>query len=482
MYLKTLRLKNIKCFAELEIDFSKGDNVRLWTTLFGRNGVGKSTLLQAMGAVLAGPSAVRELLPVPEGWVRKGAKYGEIYAEVLWTEKDATKQGQKRKNKPYVMQYLVGGGDPANLPDSLDEKPSVVELVPWSGSSDPKWKSDSKRKEALTKDRKLLAQTAYTDGQGWMACGYGPFRRLSGGSEASNSIVAGERRAAHFVTLFKEDAALTNATKWLTDLHNTAREGDEVNARILETVKKTFVEKLFPEQTELIVTAKSALLQRGGKTEILFQDLSDGYRSMLALTVDLLRWLVKAFPNDANPLQCPGVVLIDELDTHLHPSWQRTIGFWLREKFPKIQFIIATHSPFIAQVSDAEPEAAATESDLNSTDDPGNIHLSETDDGVKARPSHEQARLLSPEQILLSELFEMESVMSPPLDDKIRQFQQLHAKKKGGGLNGAEQSQYDQLSLVMEQLPLSSRSDDRAIERALHEKVDRHGDVISSLK
>ena len=93
------------------------------------------------------------------GWVRKGANYGEIYAEILWSEGDPTKQGQKRKSKPYVMQYLVGGGDPSKLPEALEEKPSVVEFVPWSGGADPK------RKEAITKDRKLLQQTAYTEGQ-----------------------------------------------------------------------------------------------------------------------------------------------------------------------------------------------------------------------------------------------------------------------------------------------------------------------------
>src|SRR2546426_2621656 len=99
MYLKKIRLNNIKCFGDLEIDFSKDNSVRLWTTLFGKNGLGKSTLLQAIGTVLAGPSAVRELIPVAEGWVRKGADYGEIYAEILWNEGDAAKQGAKRKNK-----------------------------------------------------------------------------------------------------------------------------------------------------------------------------------------------------------------------------------------------------------------------------------------------------------------------------------------------------------------------------------------------
>lgn len=63
------------------------------------------------------------------------------------------------------------------------------------------------------------------------------------------------------------------------------------------------------------MTAKSAFLKRTGSTEILFQNLSDGYRSMLALSIDLLHWLTDAFPDAADPLQCPGVALIGELAT-----------------------------------------------------------------------------------------------------------------------------------------------------------------------
>jgi predicted ATP-dependent endonuclease of OLD family len=76
MYLKRITLRNIKCFTDLTIDFTLGTGVRLWTALLGQNGLGKSTLLQAIGVTLAGPAAVRELLPVAEGWVRRGEPYG----------------------------------------------------------------------------------------------------------------------------------------------------------------------------------------------------------------------------------------------------------------------------------------------------------------------------------------------------------------------------------------------------------------------
>ncbi len=88
------------------------------------------------------------------------------------------------------------------------------------------------------------------------------------------------------------------------------------------------------------------------------EDLSDGYRSVLSMTFELIRQLAKVYggknifdPNDKTKVIAPGVVLIDEIDAHLHPTWQRKIGIWFRTHFPKIQFIVSTHSPLICQAA-----------------------------------------------------------------------------------------------------------------------------------
>jgi predicted ATP-binding protein involved in virulence len=77
--------------------------------------------------------------------------------------------------------------------------------------------------------------------------------------------------------------------------------------------------------------------------------LSDGERSFLALVCDLGRRLALANPVLDNPFHGAGVVLIDELELHLHPKWQREVSDKLRTTFPNIQFIATTHSPFIIQ-------------------------------------------------------------------------------------------------------------------------------------
>lgn len=91
------------------------------------------------------------------------------------------------------------------------------------------------------------------------------------------------------------------------------------------------------------------LIVNKGNVSLDLGQLSDGERSFLAMITDLSRRLVLANPRLQNPLGGEGVVLIDELELHLHPKWQREVVGKLRQTFPKIQFICTTHSPFIIQ-------------------------------------------------------------------------------------------------------------------------------------
>ena len=91
--------------------------------------------------------------------------------------------------------------------------------------------------------------------------------------------------------------------------------------------------------------------------------LSDGERSFIALVSDLGRRLALANPLLENPLNGAGVVLIDELELHLHPKWQLEVVEKLRAAFPNIQFIVTTHSPFILQTA-REGEVIKLDGDL----------------------------------------------------------------------------------------------------------------------
>jgi predicted ATP-binding protein involved in virulence len=113
----------------------------------------------------------------------------------------------------------------------------------------------------------------------------------------------------------------------------------------------------FTQFTDLRIRRKPSLRMtvKKNKTELNVLQLSDGEKCLLALVGDLARRLSLLNTDKENPLDGEGVVLIDEIDLHLHPKWQRSVVMSLERTFPNCQFIITTHSPQV--VGELPPEA-----------------------------------------------------------------------------------------------------------------------------
>ena len=115
----------------------------------------------------------------------------------------------------------------------------------------------------------------------------------------------------------------------------------------LEAVRKA-MESVFPEYGGMRVSRRPlALLMKKGNELFKISQLSDGEKCYITLVCDIARRLAMANPV-GNPLDGEGVVLIDEIDLHLHPKWQQTVVSRLVETFPNCQFFITTHSPIVA--------------------------------------------------------------------------------------------------------------------------------------
>jgi predicted ATP-binding protein involved in virulence len=123
-----------------------------------------------------------------------------------------------------------------------------------------------------------------------------------------------------------------------------------------------------------------------------------------------------------------GVVLIDEIDAHLHPLWQREIGFWLKRHFPKVQFLVTSHSPIILQAAD--PNGLFVLPEPGSEDQPRRLSAEEYQKIVASRP----------DTILRSPAFGLENTRSEPIVEKRAQYSKLRAKKRAGAkLTSAEE-------------------------------------------
>ncbi|MBD5293250.1 MAG: AAA family ATPase [Bacteroides sp.] len=126
----------------------------------------------------------------------------------------------------------------------------------------------------------------------------------------------------------------------------TVREGRQINHSGLNAFRRA-LERFMPDYNNIRIERHplSMKLEKKGQT-INAEQLSDGEKIYLALIGDLCHRLSLANPN-GDPLQGDGIVLIDEIDLHLHPQWQSEIVNTLTKTFPNIQFIITTHSPHV---------------------------------------------------------------------------------------------------------------------------------------
>ena len=115
------------------------------------------------------------------------------------------------------------------------------------------------------------------------------------------------------------------------------------------TAVRTAIHQFMPQMDNLRVHRKPRLymaIDKNGETLNVAQ-LSQGEKSLMALVGDIARRLAMLNPALDNPLTGDGIVLIDEVDLHLHPSWQRSLCDKLIETFPNCQFVLTTHSPLV---------------------------------------------------------------------------------------------------------------------------------------
>lgn len=114
---------------------------------------------------------------------------------------------------------------------------------------------------------------------------------------------------------------------------------------------RSAIERMIPGYKNLRIRfnpSRMIITNRLGE-DLRIEQLSGGYKAIISMVSDIAKRLSLANPKSENPLEEEAIILIDELDLHLHPKWQKTISSDLKRVFPNCQFIVTTHSPFIIQ-------------------------------------------------------------------------------------------------------------------------------------
>ncbi len=338
MWVEELNIENVKCFEKISIKFGTKDSPYKWVNLLGENGGGKSTILQSLGLLLAGPEGAPQLLLRPDGWLRNEEIVGKIGIRVHKGENDPGKFGgvATKARQTFGYTFFITGNKKISIRNKQYNEPAILEnpdkILSWL------------RENALS-----------SKGQGWFAAGYGAFRRLTRNSQIIVPSLQTPLRFTNFLSQFNENEPLAAFERWMVYLDFRIAKDNDQRAKAQRDIGIAAIDRLLPEGSRFSsVSSDGKIWFDVGGQQVSTIGLSDGFRSVLALGGDLVWRLIEAFPNSDDPLSEEGTVLLDELDIHLHPTWQRNIASWLRNQFPNIQFIVATHSPIIAAGAGAD--------------------------------------------------------------------------------------------------------------------------------
>ena len=393
MFLTRVELTNVRCIKSLALPLETSPDVtRKWTLLLGENGVGKSTLMRSIGLVLAGSAALAELIGDPDSWIRAGANECTISADL------ETAEGEKR----HISLRIARGG-------------TIKEIY-----------------EANKETLELLDRAIARAARNYLVIAYGASRRLSSTKLSTQTVTPRfqHARANNVATLFSPDAMLNPLETWAIDLHYRLQ--DE-GLRIVDEAMK----KLLPGMTfKGIDRERRDLVFDTVDGEVPLAYLSDGYQNMAAWCGDLLFRITDTFDDYKDPLAARGLLIVDEIDLHLHPVWQRQLRNFLSDMFPNFQFILTTHSPLTAQQASA-----------------GELF-------VMRRPTPEEAPILEPvgieprtmlvHQLLMSPVFGIGTPDSVAVETMKKDYVRLSGVKQR---TPDEQARFEQLEETLKDLP-----------------------------
>ena len=331
MHIRDIQIRNVRSLRSHRWSFAR-TKCAGWHVVLGDNGSGKSSFLRAIALALVGAGRAEGLRQSWNDWLMHGEQEGEIRLVLSSASPDIVQAASYPADSLYSpgVKLRRKSSTEVDIADLPSNDPSRAPPVPSMGLF------------------------ALSENPNWFSTSFGPFRRFSGGT---NQLAELPPPLARHLSLFDEGVAFTTCLDWLQDLKFRALEHDP-EGRLLDRLIGFVNESDFLPSGVRIedVTSRKVMFRDANGVVVPVMDLSDGYRSVLSMTFEIVRQMAMTFgpeevfdPDDPAKVVPEGVVIVDEIDTHLHPTWQSRIGHWFCDHFPNVQFIVSTHSPLVCQ-------------------------------------------------------------------------------------------------------------------------------------
>jgi predicted ATP-binding protein involved in virulence len=324
MLINKLTLTNFRAYIQAEFDFQSGLNL-----LAGINGVGKTSVLDALRICLS-----------------------IIYPQI--SESKQRKESFKESDIKIGADYLQVSCDFTYLSKNYNllivkRKETIVKLEKENPSKRDEYKAVPDE-EVITPKIDIGDKNYSNSGNDPIGIFFSTKRSLVEDTKVSKTVAQAGQAAAHAEALSENRVFnLRLFTDWYRAQKALSIENAQIgkNLTAIQSVVESFLPGFHNLRAEENDGKFELWIDKNDMPLTVYQ-LSDGERGMLAVAIDIARRLVLANPVWEDPIKLgDGVVLIDELDLHLHPKWQRSIAYNLVRIFPNCQFIATTHSPQI---------------------------------------------------------------------------------------------------------------------------------------
>ena len=379
MKVSKLKLENIKSFKKIEILFEDSGQLKDWSLIAGENGQGKTTILRSLAVGLCDQEGVSAILAdlFGDGFVRNSESAGFIEVVVRDSE-----------GNQYTIKTII---------QASDDNESVTQEV-------------HRKDELITeKDFRPVRKKIF-------AVAYGAGRIYS------KETISYERYALvdAVYNLFSYSSKFQNPELGARRL---------VSGREIEKLENLLKDVLMlPDEARITLEPTGMYFYTPKWGKVSFDALSDGYQSLTTVVIDFLSWGLLRNPgfsleDDSKKISC--IFIIDEIEQHLHPKWQKGIIKKLAEVFPNVQFIGSTHTPICAlglQDLDCKSQLIKT------------FH---EDEEVKTEP-YDLANVYKGyrvDQILTSSIFELQSAKSKSVEDELEAYRNIYLKEESQRTN-----------------------------------------------